>query len=147
MFKRILVATDDSELSRKATKAAIELASIHKAGLYTLHVVPRYPTAYFEGAVVLAPDDVARVEKQWAEAGQALVDSVTLEAQAAGVAAKALLVHSDAVADAIITTARKQECDLIVMASHGRRGMQRVLLGSETQHVLTHSGTPVLVLR
>ncbi|MBA2961564.1 MULTISPECIES: universal stress protein [Ramlibacter] len=147
MFQRILVATDDSELSRKAIQAAIGLASTHKAELYVLHVVPRYPTAYFEGAVVLAPDDVARVEKQWSEAGQQLVDGITREAQAAGVTAKSLLVHSDAVAEAVIAAARKQECDLIVMASHGRRGMQRVLLGSETQHVLTHSSTPVLVLR
>ena len=61
--------------------------------------------------------------------------------------AKAVVANSDSVADAIIAAARKHKCDLVVMASHGRRGISRVLLGSETQHVLTHGKVPVLVLR
>jgi nucleotide-binding universal stress UspA family protein len=147
MFHRILVTTDNSDLSRKAVRAAIDLAAATKAALYVLHVVPRYPTSYFEGAVVLAPDEVGRIEKQWSDAGHALVDSVTKEAKAAGVHAKGVVGQGDSVAEAIISSAGKHECDLIVMASHGRRGMARVLLGSETQHVLTHSSIPVLVLR
>ena len=147
MYQRILVATDDSKLSRKAVKAALELAASVQAQLVALHVVPRYPTAFFEGAVALGADDVARVERQWADKGRAVVDGVARQAEAAGVKARALVVQSDAVADAILAAARKHKADLIVMASHGRRGLSRVLLGSETQHVLTHGTTPVLVLR
>ncbi|TNR03617.1 universal stress protein, partial [Escherichia coli] len=62
-------------------------------------------------------------------------------------AVKTVIAKSDLVAEAVIATARKYECDLIVMASHGRKGIKRLLLGSETQHVLTHSHIPVLVLR
>ena len=68
-------------------------------------------------------------------------------ALASGVKALAVVSHSDLVAETVMATAKKHHCDLIVMASHGRKGVARVLLGSETQHVLTHSTTPVLVLR
>jgi nucleotide-binding universal stress UspA family protein len=63
------------------------------------------------------------------------------------VKAKAVIVRSDLVAESLLSTAKKNKCDLIVMASHGRKGLKRVLLGSETQQVLTHSQIPVLVLR
>jgi len=76
-----------------------------------------------------------------------VVDAVQETAQARGVNAKALVSKSDLVAEAIMAAAKKNKCDLIVMASHGRKGLKRVLLGSETQHVLTHSNVPVLVLR
>jgi nucleotide-binding universal stress UspA family protein len=68
-------------------------------------------------------------------------------AQAKGVTAKAVVVKSDVVSDALIAAAKKHKADLIVMASHGRRGIKRLLLGSETQQVLTHANLPVLVLR
>ena len=67
--------------------------------------------------------------------------------EAEGLKAKAVTVSSDFTAEAIINSAKKYKCDLIVMASHGRRGMKRLLMGSETLHVLTHSHIPVLVLR
>ena len=70
-----------------------------------------------------------------------------MAAERAGVKAKAVTVSSDLVAEAILAAARKHKCDLIVMASHGRKGLKRLLLGSETQHVLTHGEVPVLVLR
>ena len=76
-----------------------------------------------------------------------MVDAVQQEAQADGVKATGVVVQSDLVAESIIAAAAKHECDLVVMASHGRKGITRVLLGSETQHVLTHSTVPVLVLR
>lgn len=147
MVERILVATDDSKLSRKAVKAAIELAGATGAQLVALHVVPRYPLSYFEGAVALPPQEVARVEKEWADKGRAIVNAVADAAEKAGVTARASIATSDSVAEAIIAAARKHKCDMIVMASHGRKGISRVLLGSETQHVLTHSQIPVLVLR
>jgi nucleotide-binding universal stress UspA family protein len=147
MYKRILVTTDGSALSKKAVAAALELARATGAELVALHVVPRYPTAYFEGGTSMAPADIARVERQWADKGQAIVDAVKAAAEAAGVKARAAIARSDLVAESVIAAARKHRCDLIVMASHGRKGIKRLLLGSETQHVLTHSSVPVLVLR
>ena len=109
--------------------------------------MPRYPVSYFEGGVALSVNNVAGVEKQWADAAMAVVEKVTDAAQAEGIKAKGVTVSSDFTAEAIINAAKKHKCDLIVMASHGRRGMKRLLMGSETMHVLTHSHIPVLVLR
>lgn len=147
MFKRILVATDGSSLSKKAVKGAIDLAATTQAELVALHVVPRYPMSYFEGSVGLSPSDVERTEKAWADNAQRILDAVCDQAKARGVTAKPAIVRSDVVGDSILAAAKKNKCDLIVMASHGRRGIKRVLLGSETQQVLTHGTTPVLVLR
>jgi nucleotide-binding universal stress UspA family protein len=147
MYERILVATDGSTLSKKATRSAITLASALGARLVALYVAPRYPTSYWEGGFSMSPAETGRIEKQWADQGQAVVDAVVQSADAAGVAARGFVTRSDLVAEAVISAARKHKCDLIVMASHGRKGLKRVLLGSETQHVLTHSTVPVLVLR
>jgi len=147
MYQRILVATDGSTLSKKAVNSAISLAALCGAELVALKVIPRYPQSYFEGSIPLSADDVARVEKQWAEDGQAVVDAVKKSAAAKGVTVKAITAKSDVVSDAVIAAAKKHKADLIVMASHGRRGIKRLLLGSETQQVLTHSPVPVLVLR
>jgi nucleotide-binding universal stress UspA family protein len=147
MYTRILVATDGSTLSKKAVADAIGLAATCGAELIALKVVPRYPQAYFEGSIPLNAKDVSRIEAQWAEAAQAAVDAVQKTATAKGIKAKALVVRSDIVSDAIIAAAKKQKADLVVMASHGRKGIKRLLLGSETQQVLTHCHVPVLVLR
>jgi nucleotide-binding universal stress UspA family protein len=147
MYKRILVATDGSTLSKKAVTSAIGLAATCGAELVALKVVPRYPQAYFEGSIPLSVDDVSRVEKQWTDAAQAAVDAVVKSAKSKNVQAKGMTAKSDVVSDAIIAAAKKQNADLIVMASHGRKGIKRLLLGSETQQVLTHSHIPVLVLR
>ncbi len=147
MYQRILVSTDGSALSKKAVKSAIDLAASLNAELVALNVVPRYPVSYFEGGMTVSTQEVSRVEKQWAEKGQAISDSVEKLAGASGVKAKAVVVRSDLVAEAIMSAAKKHKCDLIVMASHGRKGLKRLLLGSETQHVLTHGTIPVLVLR
>lgn len=147
MYRRILVATDGSTLSKKAVRAGIGLASSLDAELVALYVVPRYPVSYFEGGVSVSQADIARTEKQWSDHGQAVVDGVRDAAQADGVKAKAIITRSDLVAESIMSAAKKHKCDLVVMASHGRKGLKRVLLGSETQHVLTYSTVPVLVLR
>ncbi len=147
MYKRILVATDGSALSKKAVRSAIGLATALDASMVALYVVPRYPVSYFEGGITISMQDIARTEKQWSDKGQAVVDAVQLDAQAVGVKVKAVVTQSDLVAESIMSAAKKYKCDLVVMASHGRKGIKRVLLGSETQHVLTHSTVPVLVLR
>ena len=147
MYERILVATDGSTLSKKAVASGIGMAALCGAELVAMKVVPRYPMSYFEGSVALAPQEVGRIEKQWAEDGQSVVDAVKLAAEKKGIKARAVTVRSDLVAESVIATARKYKCDLIIMASHGRKGLKRVLLGSETQKVLTHSTLPVLVVR
>jgi len=147
MYKRILVATDGSALSKKAVASAIELAATCGAELVALKVVPRYPQAYFEGSIPLSSEEISRIETQWTESAQVQLAAVEKAAKAKGVVSKVVTVKSDVVSDAIIAAAKKQKADLIVMASHGRKGIKRLLLGSETQQVLTHSHTPVLVLR
>ena len=147
MYQRILVATDGSDLSSTAVASAIELAAAIGAEMVALYVVPRYPVSYFEGGITISVEDIARTEKQWSDKGQAVVDAVQEQAKAQGVTAKAVVAQSDLVAESIMSAATKHGCDLVVMASHGRKGIKRVLLGSETQHVLTHSTVPVLVLR
>jgi nucleotide-binding universal stress UspA family protein len=147
MYQRILVATDGSALSKKAVRSGIGLAAAMGAEFVAVNVVPRYPISYLEGSIAVSPDQISRTEKQWADKGQAIVDAARDQALAQGIKAKSVLMYSDLVAESIMSAARKNKCDLIVMASHGRKGIKRVLLGSETQHVLTHTTTPVLVLR
>lgn len=147
MYKRILVATDGSTLSKKAVASAIELAATCNAELVALKVVPRYPQAYFEGSIPLSAEEISRVEAQWAESAKAQLAAVEKSAKSKFVLIKVIAVKSDVVSDAIIASAKKHKADLIVMASHGRKGIKRLLLGSETQQVLTHSHIPVLVLR
>jgi nucleotide-binding universal stress UspA family protein len=147
MYQRILVATDGSTLSKKAVRTGISLAKAVGAELIAVNVVPRYPTSYFEGSISISSDQIARTEKRWADKAQEVVDAVCESAKAEGVKAKPVVVRSDLVAESLLSTAKKNKCDLIVMASHGRKGLKRVLLGSETQQVLTHSQIPVLVLR
>jgi nucleotide-binding universal stress UspA family protein len=147
MYKRILVATDGSKLSKMAVEHAINLADLTGAEVVALKVVPRYPQTYFEGGVALAAAEIARIEAQWNEEALTAVNAVKSAGQLREVKVKPVTVKSDLIAEAIIATAKRNKCDLIVMASHGRRGLKRLLLGSETQQVLTHSHTPVLVLR
>lgn len=147
MYQRILVATDGSTLSKKAVTSAIQLAATCGAELVAIKVVPRYPQTYFEGSIPMSAQEVGRIEKEWSDAAQANLDAVQKSAKAKGVNTKTVTVKSDVVSDAIISAAKKHKADLIVMASHGRKGIKRLLLGSETQQVLTHSHIPVLVLR
>ncbi len=147
MYKRILVPTDGSKLSNLAVEHALELADITGAEVIALKVVPRYPQTYFEGGMALAAAEVTRIEKQWNEDALAAVNAVKSAGQLREVKVKPITVKSDLIAEAVIAAAKRNKCDLIVMASHGRRGIKRLLLGSETQQVLTHSHIPVLVLR
>lgn len=147
MYKRILIATDGSPLSDIAVKHGLSLAELSDATVVALKVVPRYPRSYFEGGMPVDMADVKRIEAQWGDAAQAMVDKVKAQGTAQGVTVKAVIAKSDLVAEAVISAAKKHKCDLIVMASHGRKGIKRLLMGSETQHVLTHSHIPVLVLR
>jgi len=147
MYKRILVATDGSELSQKAVDSALGLAAKLHAEVVALKVVPHYPQSYFEGSAPIDLKAVGEVEMKWLEAAKKVVGAVQTAGDAMGVRVRPETATSDLVSETVISTALKHDCDLIVMASHGRNGLKRLLLGSETQHVLTHSHIPVLVLR
>ena len=147
MFQRILVATDGATLSKKAVNSAIELATHTQGSLVVVQVVPRYLQGLFESGVALATDEVAQIERQAHDSAQAVVDKVRQAAEARGVPTKAVVLKAHTVSEGLLAAAKKHKCDLIVMASHGRRGLKRLLLGSETQQVLTHAHLPVLVLR
>ena len=147
MFTRIMLATDGSKLSQKATKSAIDLAAKFSAELVAVKVIPRYVQTYFEGSFTVADIDVKSIEAQWATGAQQVLDKISSSAAAKGVSVKTSVIKSDDISEGLIKAANKMKVDLIVMASHGRKGIKRLLLGSETQNVLTHSEVPVLVLR
>ena len=147
MYKRILIATDGSPLSDKAVESGLALAALCGASVVALKVVPRYPRSYFEGSAPLNRDDVKEIEKRWSDAALEELGEIKRLGGEQGTSVKSVVAKSELIAESIISAATKNNCDLIVMASHGRKGIKRVLLGSETQHVLTHSHIPVLVLR
>ncbi|KAB0587838.1 universal stress protein [Comamonas kerstersii] len=147
MYERILVATDGSPLSEKAVCHAMDLAKLSGATVIAVKVIPRYPRSYLEGGATVDLSEIKRIEAQWTEQAQAVLNKIKAEGKAQGVTVKTSVAKSDLIAESIIAAAEKQKADLIVMASHGRKGIKRLLLGSETQHVLTHSQVPVLVLR
>ena len=147
MFTRIMLATDGSKLSQKAVKIAIDLASKFNAELVAVKVIPRYVQTYFEGSFTVADIDVKSIEAQWAAGAQQVLDKIATSAAAKGVSVKTSVIKSDDISEGLVKAANKMKVDLIVMASHGRKGIKRLLLGSETQNVLTHSEVPVLVLR
>ena len=144
MYERILVATDGSPLSDKAVSHALDLAKLTGASVIAMKVIPRYPRSYLEGGATV---EMSEIESQWSARAQEILSHIKVEGKAMGVSVKTNVVKSDLVAESIIAAAEKQKVDLIIMASHGRKGLKRLLLGSETQHVLTHSTVPVLVLR
>ncbi len=143
MFRRILIATDGSELSTKAEDSGIALAKALGADVVAYTAVIR---AYYDSTGVLAPQDIARIDSAAQEQAKAVVRAAQAKALSLGLNATTLVGH-DPVAEGIISAAQEHKCDLIVMASHGRKGLSRMLLGSETLDVLTHTGIPVLVLR
>jgi nucleotide-binding universal stress UspA family protein len=147
MFKRILVATDGSDLSLNAMRIAIRLAGGLGASVTAVNVMPLFfnpalPEYVPVGAMTY--DEFMQETEQDAKKILAVVEE---EAKRAGVACKTVTKRHAHAYEAIIQTAQENECDLITMASHGRRGIGALVLGSETQKVLTHSKIPVLVCR
>ena len=145
MYKCILLPTDGSELSERAVLAGIDLARESGASVIGLHVTPRYHLlTHLADVLEDAPERFA--ERSEREARR-ILDGVAGEAGAVGVRCSTEHAVSDDPYEAIIEAARRNVCDLIVMAAHGRRGLKGLLLGSETQKVLVHSSIPVLVFR
>lgn len=147
MFKKILIPTDGSELSDKAATSGAALARTVGAGIVGVHVFPSSFGVYY-GEAVWVDDKVQVQMRETAEAeGNRYLDRIQAQAEAAGVPFERVLVESDSPWKGIVDTAHERGCDLIVMAAHGRRGLAAVMLGSETNRVLTHSRVPVLVYR
>lgn len=144
MFNRILVPTDGSDITQKAVATAIELAKSVNARLYTLSVKEPFPYSAISEMQPTPPQEFFDAQERIAAAR---VKEVRDKAEASGLQCDAQTVEALHPWEAVIDHAKRQECDLIVMASHGRRGVTALLLGSETQKVLTHTNIPVLVVR
>lgn len=147
MFKHILLPTDGSPVSDKAVKRGIEFAKKIKARVTALHVVTTFRFMADEGAMVLNPALRKRFEDEGKARAQEILDAVAKQARAKGVRCATVCVSGDQAFQEIVATARRGKCDLIMMASHGRRGISSVLLGSVTSKVLIHTKVPVLVVR
>lgn len=147
MYKRVLFATDGSIESLPAQKEAIEFARQLQAEIIALKIIPSSASAYFQGSTVLEAQVIDQIEQQWSTEAQKDVDFFVENAQKAGVKASGIVLQADFISSTIIDAAIKNTCDLIIMATHGRRGWMKLLMGSETTQVLTHSPLPVLVLR
>lgn len=147
MYKQILVATDGSKLSSKAVSHAISLAQALGAGLTAFYASPDYPLPAYADGVVYEPVS----KKEYAALAKKEAEKILAEVHDKAVAAGLECTTAHAIAsapwEAILAAARKSKADAIVMASHGRRGVSALLLGSETQKVLTHSKVPVIVVR
>lgn len=147
MYKKILVATDGSKLSHAAVSSALAMAVLHDAEVVAIKVIPRVQQTYYEGSHYVNDEEAKKILATWRKGAEHLLSQVVALGKRKGVPVKPMVVSSDHVAETLIKTAIKTKTDLIVMASHGRRGIRRLLLGSETNHVLTHSSIPVLVIR
>lgn len=148
MYKNLLVPTDGSRLSMKAVTTAMKLARPLGAKVTALHVVPPYAPPVYADAMVYVPELDPREYKAATEgAARKALAAVEKEAARVGVACTSVHLVEAQPWEGILKAAKKHKCDAIVMASHGRRGLAGVLLGSETVKVLTHSKIPVLVCR
>ena len=147
MFKQILVATDGSKLSQKAIRTAVKLARTTGAAITGAYVIEPYTPPQGEAAIYVAGISAARYKAvSKAESRKALA-AVEIEAGTAGVPCRTIALTADTPWEGVIRGAKRGRCDLIVMSSHGRRGLTGLILGSETTKVLTHSKIPVLVCR
>lgn len=146
MFKNILIPTDGSELSQRAVHVGVELAKLHQARITGIHVIPDYHLLIaYEGA--FDPVTEERIEEEAKVRAESYLAFVRSSAASASVPCETVCETSDHPYGAILKAAEARKCDLIVMTSHGRKGLAAVLLGSETRKVLTHAKIPVLIVR
>lgn len=144
MFKRILVPTDGSDITATAVKTALALAKVHGSAVYAISVKEPFPYSAMSEMQPVPPQEFYDAQERIAAARvKAVVDA----AAAAGVVSSGHTVEALHAWEAMLDHAKTEQCDLIVMASHGRRGVAALLLGSETSRVLTHSTIPVLVVK
>ena len=145
MFKLILIPTDGSEISKRVVRDCMRFAKSIGSNVIGLTVIPPYmPYVNAEGVLV---DSREQLDHESVEYANRCLDDIREAAVEFGVRCATFHVIDNNPYEAIIRTAQDRECDLIVMASHGRKGIRGFLLGSETQKVLTHCQIPVLVFR
>ena len=147
MYQTILVPTDGSVLSNKAVSSAARLAHALGAKLLVLHVRSTIDVPHHVAGGALATLGEKKIMQEIEDEERKLLDASVEIAASNGAAAETAFVADESTYAAIIRTAAEQHCNLIVMASHGRRGITGLLIGSETQKVLTHTTIPVLVVR
>ena len=140
MFKHILFPTDGAMTSKHIIRECINFAKDAGAIVTALHVMPKYSRAYDE-------EGSQEFRRECVSAAEEFLEEINAVARGAGVPCNPLHATSDYPYDAILRTAEEKHCDLIVMASHGRKGVKGMLINSETQKVLTHTKLPVLVFR
>jgi nucleotide-binding universal stress UspA family protein len=145
MFKHILLPTDGSELSETAIEQGIRFAKSVGAKVTGLSVMPMQHTFFYQAKI--SQDALEQVAQDFKRQAEGYLASIEKKAKAAGVACDTVYERCDSPYEIIIQVAEQKGCDLIMMASHGRKGVGALVLGSETQKVLTHSKIPVLVLR
>ena len=145
MFKHILLPTDGSASSDIAIQAGVRLARDMGAKVTGVHVVPPFHTFTYRADML--EDTEEQYENESEDRARKTLLTIERHAQECGVPCDTVVVRSDDVYQAIIETANERGCDVIAMASHGRRGVSALLLGIETQRVLTHTTLPVLVVR
>jgi len=145
MYKHVLIATDGSELAQKAVDQGLALAKALGARVTAVTVTEPWPVTMAGDVVVAYP--VEDYERSAAEAAAKVLAAVTDQAGRQGVPCAALHVKDRFPAEGIIEAAKSTGCDLIVMSSHGRRGLSKLLLGSQATEVLTSSTVPVLICR
>lgn len=145
MFKNILVPTDGSELADKAVTVAIDTAQKYGGKIIGLSVAEPYPFSPLADSAFVP--EAGPYEAKMRDVAESHVQKIAAAAKAANVPCETVIGSSFTPYEEIIRTAEKNNCDVIFMASHGRRGLNKLFLGSETQKVLAHSEIPVLVLR
>jgi nucleotide-binding universal stress UspA family protein len=144
MFKHFLIPTDGSPAAQACLQSAMTLAQACQARVTGLHVIQ--PFHFFTYDIAMIEDTRAMYEKHSAEHARAYLATIERAAKDKGVLCETKTLKADEPYEAIIKAAKGSGCDLIVMASHGRRGVQALLLGSQTQKLLTHCDIPVLVV-
>ncbi|NMG27375.1 universal stress protein [Aromatoleum evansii] len=147
MFKHILVPTDGSPLSESTIARAVSFAKDAGARITFFYAQPDFPMPIYGEGALIDPTTPEQFGKAAADEAKRILDAAKSAADGAGVTADTDTIVNEVPYEAIIDAAERHGCDLIFMASHGRRGIAGLLLGSETQKVLTHSKTPVLVYR
>ncbi|TIO47825.1 MAG: universal stress protein [Mesorhizobium sp.] len=149
MYKHILIATDGSELAGKGVAHGLELAKGLGATVTFVHVTEPFPALAWGGAMAgyVVGDELVYYEESARKYAREVLEKCKTDADALGVSAKVLHIENKTPAEAILDTAGAESCDLIVMASHGRRGLGRLVLGSQTAEVVSLTEIPVLVVR
>jgi nucleotide-binding universal stress UspA family protein len=146
MFKHILIPTDGSPVANRAAKACIALARRLGAKVTALNSIEELQPIYVEG-YVFTRKQLHGFEERARKAGQKRLDAIGKIARAAGVPFNTVVATALSPYEGIIAAAKKRKCDVIFMASHGRRGLSKLIMGSVTQKVLSHSRIPVVVYR